>query len=1503
MAVLRTDLERALDDLISQEGGMCFQGLAVVLGKKRWPELIARQRKKDFGLDAYAPASLTADGIGKGLAASITPTLGKIDSDAKTAKQNFPELKSLLFVTPAKVGNLKRKIWEEAVRKDHGVELYVIEREEIIALMMMPENASVRASFLHLDGDSEPEVADVIDRTRCAATSVAKAWAGKIKGHPLVELKAVRLAPSGEESADILSLGRIDQLLAQGSRIVLEGPAGRGKTTTLIQLAQRTRTVGTAFMVDLPAWTSSRRGILDYIAGMPAFLAKGLTATDLARLQQTEPFLFLLNGWNEIGESNSNQANNVLRELERDFPSAGIIVATRTHHLMPPLAGALRLRLSRLLRGQRVAYLEARLGSKSAELCAHIDADESLDELTRTPFTLSVVASLFEAGAEIPSTRIGVLTQVLRLHEQRDEHRNALKVAPLFGRQTDYLKALAREMTCRGSVTLLEADARAIITTVAQGLVSAGQVEPVGAPTILARLIAHHVLELVDYPQATLRFEHQQFQEYFVALDVRGLLLKLRDDAHDMTQRFTADYLNDPKWAEPLRMIAETLSERGGDDATEQERTRAGGMLVEMALAVDLVFAGELAQLCGSNVWDEVRTVVNERFRAVYSTVGGDFRQYSLAAMLATGMEDFRDIIVPLVSSKDQQTRLRTLRLWPDLRVSSLGRNWREQVQGWSDEARADFVSEALYHRINGEIVAFAIEDNSIAVKKAAASSLMWTGSDGLLIRVLESMDVETFAEVACRYPGQIPSALRSKTVTAMRRFIETSTDHPARLRTALDLVKLGEKGLDRVIKDALVTMPSATLQALDPHYINTALAHLRETDLAWPGEWVGIQVSEGVLYEHEYWLSFATGADSLIEKHLCRIETEDLQKVRLEGIVALIAAHADTRTAARVFSQLRRLRRKVDAEPDKQHQFERQVIRQLESVFRHFSGDLAANGILSCINQGDPLDVRVAAGLLSRVARSGEEPIRMEHDDLRVRLRKYLKDSVDLVLGQDDFDGEEKANLASAIAQVGEPEDMEDLVLLIRADIERRRRGRAALAAGDRGPIANGGRMSYARWHLAAAMHLHPTRAEQVLIDLMGEQEYRTDVADAMAHEFIARREHSIDTTLLYDSMWAAREGRTRPPRNPRRCKRFASALRVEIKRLRQQNEDEDGMLIGDLQQLAAALAAIDGRGSAEVVLDAIATPREWGQHTCLNAAKRLLMAGVVLPATSAVALADSMLERKGQWMQDSEKGLLCEILALCPFVDDPVAGITKVRDVLRNLQLRGYMLRGIVTALGESRSATAIDILSELAADTDTFEQCDKELINAFSTLDTRRTRKLLLSLVDPDITGITLTTKLRHEHELVDRLAELTQRSPEAATRLQRLCNRDLPELNRQILSKVLGRIGTPEALGASLNLIDDTKSSPIPIDVWHQFESAFVERRPYRQDSNSFVQHPRASNDLRLRLFRMALQDPKRKRSASILLGQIEEWRLEHGRPALEPRHPDLASGRSWPPAQC
>jgi hypothetical protein len=184
---------------------------------------------------------------------------------------------------------------------------------------------------------------------------------------------------------------------------------------------------------------ASGRPLLEFIAETPQFQARGLDAAVLARAQGAEQLWFLLNGWNEVAESSSDRAELALRDLDLHFPRAGILVATRTHHLVPPLQGAVRLRLLPLLRRERAVYLDTRFGARAAELLALLDAHPVLDELTRTPFILSEVASLFEAGMAIPDTKIGVLGAVIELQE-RGEHRNALQTAPLFGRARDYLK-------------------------------------------------------------------------------------------------------------------------------------------------------------------------------------------------------------------------------------------------------------------------------------------------------------------------------------------------------------------------------------------------------------------------------------------------------------------------------------------------------------------------------------------------------------------------------------------------------------------------------------------------------------------------------------------------------------------------------------------------------------------------------------------------------------------------------------------------------------------------------------------------------------------------------------------------------------------------------------------------------------------------------------------------------------------------------------------------------
>ena len=156
----------------------------------------------------------------------------------------------------------------------------------------------------------------------------------------MINLKAVKLDEHGypNEAATMDSLGA---RLHEGQRIVLEAPAGSGKTTTLVQFARRVLSAGgLPFLVDLPEWVSSHRNILAYIADYPAFGARDLDASLLSKLRGKQPPAFLLNGWNEVSLANAGAADAALRDLERSFPAATIVVTTRLHRLIPSLRDA-----------------------------------------------------------------------------------------------------------------------------------------------------------------------------------------------------------------------------------------------------------------------------------------------------------------------------------------------------------------------------------------------------------------------------------------------------------------------------------------------------------------------------------------------------------------------------------------------------------------------------------------------------------------------------------------------------------------------------------------------------------------------------------------------------------------------------------------------------------------------------------------------------------------------------------------------------------------------------------------------------------------------------------------------------------------------------------------------------------------------------------------------------------------------------------------------------------
>src|SRR5262249_36785015 len=128
-------------------------------------------------------------------------------------------------------------------------------------------------------------------------------------------------------------------------------------------------------------------------------------------------------------------------------------------------------------------------------------------------------------------------------------------------------------------------------------------------------------------------------------------------------------------------------------------------------------------------------------------------------------------------------------------------------------------------------------------------------------------------------------------------------------------------------------------------------------------------------------------------------------------------------------------------------------IVGQLRNLFRALPPNVAVAGLSKFFaKEFDVIEFTVLTEVFGLLSNEGADLRKQLQYDLRQNLRRYLKNGVPFVLGQEDFQGEMKINLAMALARVGDPEDLHHLHQLIRADIERIRRAREARARGELG-------------------------------------------------------------------------------------------------------------------------------------------------------------------------------------------------------------------------------------------------------------------------------------------------------------------------------------------------------------------------------------------------------------------------------------------------------------------
>ncbi|RJP19845.1 MAG: hypothetical protein C4520_12210 [Candidatus Abyssobacteria bacterium SURF_5] len=1137
-----------------------------------------------------------------------------------------------------------------------------------------------------------------------------------------------------------------------------------------------------------------------------------------------------------------------------------------------------------------------------------IQNEHRLSELASNPLMLYMMTTILalQGYSDTPKSR-GQLFElfVTNLHK-RDSQRCLCKLAE--EQWTSLLGALAYEMIDDGGkVAIKKEEAKEILKDVRQKMIQSGKLSPSKHGELFDNYEELLQSGLLREKEENVEFWHQQFQEFYAATALEQQILNFADkDDLDENKQFIQKHLNMPLWEDPLLLVAEKISRLTNVVSDCNTAITAGNRLIHLTLSLDPVFAADLARSCGPAVWKEVRIAVGEHLRAMYQLHDKYYRQVALAGMVASGSNDFVDIFLPLLTSDDRQVRLETYRAWRKFHPSSLGTNWRNVVKTWNEESRVDFLCEVISEgRMANVAEEFALMDPSLNVRFVALQMLAWIDANEAVVQILKTYRDDEFEQVLRdRILHKIPSELHVRALATYKRLLNKEEDPKERLRILFAAAKVGGDQVWERVKEELARWPSGKIGDDIETLLKPALEFGRKSDPEWVSQWVAQRIISGYLWR-DHWMEFVSQIPNTLKQNLLeRIVHGDFRQTSSKGVLSILAATADAEFAKSIFSRLCEFHT-VTAERSKTDTACWEIFGQLRHLFHALPPVPAVSGISDTLApELDPVQYEVAVDLLGGYEDSDLK--NLLRNDLRQALRKYLKRGIPFVLSRDDFSGSLKGHLSIALARVGYPEDMSDLYRLVQADIERRRRALRARMSGERGPIPNGGARSHSNEYTRAIVLLDPEKGEEILLKILREPEYEEDAAKTLVQlAKVQKPGEAFSSRTNYSVIWNSRSGQYSTVFFEDRRRRYVAAIKQRISVIMDDHSRSgapDSFNLR-LKRLAYTIALLDGVESADYVMEIMTLRSEWDDWIRADAVEALLFSGARVQADAALAVLNPVIQRGISKKYYRDEYLLEKCLCLLPFVEPASVGIARIREVIASTRILGYGLRDLVTAIGYSRCDDSLYLLQDLAENAEyQYRYIASEWLGAVAALDTPESRRTLLDFIDPEIEHpkIELYFEQHHRKRLALLIADIARADPAMKDHLFRFCYIQISSRARLLLADIIAELRTHEALLAGLNLIDDQANPPVPDGLIEALENVFLDRHAYGDSGYSFILEPHSANDIRIRLFNMMSCDGGRRRSARTLLIQIEQWRLEYGRPNNEPRHPALDSGERWPP---
>lgn len=1288
-----------------------------------------------------------------------------------------------------------------------------------------------------------------------------------------IELK-LRLKAEGETAS--FAVHDLAVTTEAFNEVVILSSPGTGKTTTLLQLAEaiidRRRAV--ASFIALDDWSAQPKSLLESILERQAFRAFG--EDHLRLLAHAGELTLVLDGWNQLDAMSRKRARSELEGLRRDYPKLGIVISSRNLSVDVPFATTV-VEIEPLDHAQQRRVASMMRGADGETLLEEARAISGLRELVSVPLFLDTILRL-SPGSRLPTTKEGVLAAFVEQHNRAANRTEALRNATL-GHEKEILADLATEATRTANTSLPDDKAKASVQATQKRLADAGQISVYSAPqpmVVLDALIAEHLLVRSPGDAAGYSFQHQQFQEWYASFAVEHAMRGMAGGDTATADRLVTDYLDVRPWEESVLFACERMALGTGADMDAVAGAIVRCLSIDPLLAAEIIFRAPA-------VWGRVEHEVTEFVRRWHQPGKVD---RAIGFIVNSGRPEFSDLLWPLLADSGNRTHLDVLRAGRRFPPSLLF-DISTRLAVLEESTRAEILGEMVDHGgMEGALTAasLALADSSVRVKKEVVESLYWRGADQQAARVLQNGPPELWQELASSHPltGIHNTAVAARMAAERRAAFERIQNPGHRLHFLLngdvDGIDAEQEVLTLLADPALEVRAGAADHALHQ-------AYERYPSVA----------ASALVRRIEQRLEIPFRAHLLVQEQ--HIVTDDDP---IRAMVNDAALDERARTNAASIAGPATIGQLIDAQLELEHQAagDPGARRDLEGQLRFLSG-LVLTGpysslvaaVLARADTVEPRRIALFAELLAshRDQDRSIRPPAILVDEQKAQLVAVLLRWVAVMVEALDSTRAELAELARAIGSMGDAGLAEALGQLLSEELRRWDIARAAFAASDYRDHNSDARNSWTNWYQRAFIAIGTEQVENLLVQRLHHPQFGTEAASALMQLWEQRHPATTPSTFPRSFLreMTVRRGLRLPDRPP--APTALAILDTVNSLLEGGNESEQLHAI----RLAVAAFRMPCGDIGVLVRRLIELPAPLDLQRDLYVALALsgerLHADVIQSCIRALFVESAAKP----WVLGDNHGAFFRWVELLAFSERPASMLDEVASLDQPRLKAPYQLRGLMAALGASDEPEIEEILLQFATLIPGLA-LEYEWLAALRTRGTESSGRALLRLLQE---GVFDGHGHRDTEALGVYLAQLAKNHPDFRNEMLGLLDRLDQGPAASIIEHALLLLSDTESILSLVHYYARTGQSGD--GLYMSIRNIAVDERPSAQFSGSHVLFPVPVDDLRKRLFSLALTQTSEASVARKCLVLIDGIRDDYGYPEAEARHPDIRSGQSWP----